>query len=256
VKKITILLVFFLIIFLPALSQAKWMTAGHAAAGKTVLPESSLSENEYEDEGMDEDQEIADPLKSWNRLMFTFNDRVYFWVLKPAAQGYNRVVPEDGRIAVRHFFYNITMPIRFGNSILQGKVQRAGMELARFGINSSVGLLGFFDVAADNTLEKPPAEDLGQTLGFYGFGDGLYIVWPLLGFSSLRDTIGFLGDGYLNPINYLSDSDVVLGVKSYRILNDVSLIIGEYEDFKDAAIDPYTAFKEAYYQYRQAQIKK
>jgi phospholipid-binding lipoprotein MlaA len=256
VKKITILLIFFLIPFLPALSQAKWITAGVTAAGKDVSPESSLSENEYEDEEMDENQEIADPLRPWNRLMFTFNDKVYFWVLKPAAQGYNKVVSEDGRIAVRNFFYNITMPVRFGNSILQGKVHRAGLELARFGINSSVGLLGFFDVAADNTLEKPPGEDLGQTLGYYGFGDGLYIVWPLLGFSSIRDTIGFLGDGYLNPINYLSDSDVVLGVKFYRVFNDVSLRIGEYEDFKEAAIDPYTAFKDAYYQYRQDQIKK
>ena len=200
--------------------------------------------------------EIADPLEPWNRMMFSFNDKAYFWVFEPIARGYARVVPEGGRVAVSNFFHNALVPVRVVNDVLQWKVKRAGIELARFGYNSTIGVIGFFDAAKrDLSLERND-EDLRQTLGSYGIGHGLYILWPFLGPSSLRDTVGFVGDGFLNPVNYIRDGGTVVGVRALDFVNGLSLRLGEYEDMKAAALDPYTALRDAYGQYMKAQIEK
>jgi phospholipid-binding lipoprotein MlaA len=199
---------------------------------------------------------IADPLEPVNRVFFAFNDKLYFWILKPVALGYRRVVPETVRIGIGNFFSNVRMPIRAFNCVLQGKIDGFGNELLRFFVNSSAGMLGFADVAGyawDLGLQD---EDLGQTLGRLGFGPGCYIAWPILGPSSLRDTFGFLGDGFLNPINYLVDqTGYNLAVNGFRTVNQESLTIGEYESLKKAALDPYVAFRDAYYQYRKNKIR-
>ena len=107
---------------------------------------------------------VYDPLEPWNRAMFQINDKLYFWMLKPLAQGYRAVTAEGFRLGVRNFFHNLGAPLRFINCLLQGKFSAGGAELARFAVNSTVGVLGFGDPAANYPALNPPEEDLGQTL--------------------------------------------------------------------------------------------
>jgi phospholipid-binding lipoprotein MlaA len=148
------------------------------------------------------------------------------------------------------------MPVRLVNDVLQFKIKEAGIELVRFGVNSTLGIVGLFDVAEKQLDLKKHNEDFGQTLGSLGLGNGFYIVWPFLGPSSLRDTVGLAGDIYLTPINHLSNDKDVLALNAYKYLNNGSLRIEDYDDLMESAIDPYTAFKDVYFQYRQKQIKK
>jgi phospholipid-binding lipoprotein MlaA len=212
--------------------------------------------DEADAEGGAEDVSIADPIEPWNRLMFNFNDKLYFWALKPVARGYNAVFPEPVRVSVRDFFRNVAMPVRFVNSVLQGKVKGAGTELARFGINTTIGLAGFFDVAKSWFDLNAQEEDLGQTFGSYGIGGMMYIVWPFLGPSTVRDTVGFVGDSFLDVANYINPFYIPMSIHAYDRINKTSLDLGTYEDLKESAIEPYTAFRDAYIQYRNGQIKK
>ncbi len=200
--------------------------------------------------------EIADPLEPWNRMMFSFNDKVYFWMFEPIARGYAHVVPKGGRVAVDNFFHNVLVPVRLVNAVLQWKMGRAGIELVRFGYNSTIGVLGFFDAAKRDLSFERNDEDFRQTLGSYGIGNGFYILWPFLGPSSLRDTVGLVGDSFLNPVNYIRDGATLIGVRVFNQVNDLSLHLGEYEDMKAAALDPYTALRDAYAQYMKAHIEK
>jgi len=199
---------------------------------------------------------VADPLEPFNRLMFNFNDKLYFWFLKPVAQGYKVVVPQVARTGVSNFFYNLAMPVRLVNSLLQGKGNRAGFEFSRFLINTTIGVLGFGNPAGQFAELNPPPEDLGQTLGAWGIGNGFYIVWPVLGFSTLRDSVGLAGDYWLRPVTYVDSLVAELGIKGADMINETSLHIGQYEDFKNNAFEPYTAFRNAYIQHRQAMIGK
>jgi phospholipid-binding lipoprotein MlaA len=220
-----------------------------------VSPKSEPVGNGDETEEVEE-VSIADPIEPLNRAMFLFNDKFYFWALKPVARGYNAVVPEPVRISVRNFFWNVKMPIRFVNSLLQGKFLGAGTELARFGINTTLGLAGFLDVAKSKFELDPHDEDFGQTLGFYGLGGLMYIVWPILGPSTVRDTIGFAGDSFLNPVNYITPFEAALGVRAYEQINKTSLDLGTYEDLKEASVEPYIGVRDAFIQYRKKQIGK
>jgi phospholipid-binding lipoprotein MlaA len=199
---------------------------------------------------------VADPLSPWNRAMFHFNDRFYFWILKPLAKGYRAVIPTPVRSGVKNFFHNLTTPIRMASCILQGKGSAAGTEFARFMINSSVGVLGFGDPAKSWFKLNPREEDLGQTLATYGIGDGFFIVWPILGPSTLRDSVGMVGDWFLNPVSYVQPTEAYLGITAVKTVNETSFRIGDYESLKQAAIEPYTAFRNAYIQYRKKKVEE
>ncbi len=200
---------------------------------------------------------LADPLEPLNRFFFTVNDRLYFWALKPVATGYAKVVPEETRLNFRYFFYNLLAPVRVISNLLQGKIEESGIELARFVINSTIGIAGFDDPAAQGFGLHPSNEDLGQTLGVYGLGSGFYICWPILGPSTLRDSFGMVGDSFLNPLSYLIGGDMVAGGGVYvgKEVNDASLVLGDYEQFTEAAFDPYVAIRDAYHQYRSNQVR-
>lgn len=199
---------------------------------------------------------VADPLEPVNRALFVFNDKAYFWVMKPVAQGYRAVVPEGIRVSVRNFFSNLAMPVRFVNNILQGKIRNGGVELARFAINTTAGIGGLFDPAGNDFHLGPRDEDLGQTFGMYGLGHGFYIVLPLLGPSSLRDAAGLAGDSFLDPVLYAGDAGLVVGAKALKFENELSLRIGDYEDLKSSAVDPYVALRDAYLQYRGKKVRE
>jgi phospholipid-binding lipoprotein MlaA len=224
----------------------------------------SSGDTELSDEMMDDMADldephvsIADPLEPVNRFIFHFNDKLYFWVLKPAAKGYSAVVPEPARRGVKNFFKNLSFPVRFVNCVFQGKFEGAGYEVGRFVINSTLGLAGFMDRATKQFDMPEYDEDLGQTFGSYGIGHGFFINLPFLGPSSLTDTIGSAGDYFLEPLNYVDmKTKYDLSIKAFETINKTSLRIGEYEDLKKSALDPYVAYRDAYFQYRQNLIKK
>lgn len=201
--------------------------------------------------------EIADPLEPFNRAMYHFNDKLYFWLLKPVAQGYGKVVPEAARVSVSNFFTNLAFPIRFVNCLLQANFEGAAEELGRFTVNTLWGVGGLLDPASSKEIQLVKQdEDLGQTLGSYGLGQGIFITWPLFGPSSLRDTVGLVGDGFLSPYAYLNPWYAGAGTKMYDRVNDTSLRIGDYESLVEAAIDPYVAIRDAYVQYRLKKVQR
>jgi len=202
--------------------------------------------------------QIADPLEPFNRAMYHFNDKLYFWLFKPVAQGYQKVVPEVARIGVSNFFTNLGFPVRFVNSLLQADFSGATTEVGRFLLNTLCGMGGLFDPASHEEINLAKQEkDLGQTLGSYGLGQGLFIIWPILGPSSPRDTVGMVGDLFLHPLTYLNNPWYAgTAAKGYRKVNDASFKIGDYESLKEAAIDPYVAIRDAYVQYRMNRVKK
>lgn len=206
------------------------------------------------------DQEIADPLAPLNKVMFHVNDKLYFWVLKPVSQGYAYAVPDYVRTGFSNAYDNLKAPGRIINNLLQLRLQCAGNELARFLINSIVGIGGFGDIAKDVLDIQKQEADFGQTLGHYGIGHGFYIVWPVLGPSSIRDTVGFVGDRLMYPLTYISESDLpieaTMGISTHEKLNDTSFKIGDYESFKKAIIDPYTAMRDAFVQYRKMKVEQ
>jgi len=203
-------------------------------------------------------ESIADPVEPVNRAFFYFNDKLYFWVFKPVATGYKTIIPEDGRVGVRNFFSNFTTPVRLVNCLLQARFKGAGNETLRFLINTTYGIAGFLDTAKKEfNIEKQEA-DFGQTLGVWGMGPVFYIHWPILGPSTLRETAGYVGDTLLDVRTYLPREFLIVNVSAWVLdkVNETSLTLGEYESLKKAALDPYIAVREAYYQYRQNKIKK
>ena len=207
-------------------------------------------EDEYAEEG-EAVQQIPDPWIEMNRGLYTFNDRMYFWLLKPVSRTYGFIIPQELRQAIRNAFYNIRFPVRFINCLLQGKIRKSGDEFGQFFINTTVGCLGLLNPAANYPRLQPSPEDLGQTFAVWGFGSGAYLMLPFFGPSSLRDGLGRLGDTFLDPLWwYFDDIYVSIGLRAGEAVNDTSLRIGEYEALKEAALDPYIMIRNAWVQNR------
>jgi phospholipid-binding lipoprotein MlaA len=233
--------------------------SGQQATDAQAKPK-AVSDNDnldYDDDTFKEERiEIADPIEPLNRVMYHFNDKLYFWALKPVAQVYKAVVPEPARISVKNFFFNLGFPGRFLSCLLQADFSGAASEFGRFGINTIWGVGGLLDPSSGKELDLQKQDtDLGQTLGVYGVGHGFYIVWPLLGPSSPRDSVDIAGDYFMYPVSYVYPWYAGMGVRSYEIVNSTSLRIGDYESLQEAAIDPYVAVRDAYIQYRLKKVK-
>jgi len=234
------------------------------AAREISQPDASNAISEAEDEDFEEEDEEGlsdteevpepDPLHLWNLTWFHFNDTFYFAVLKPVASAYGALFPIQVRKGIKNFFHNISGPKRFISCLLQGKGAAAESEFVRFFMNTTVGVLGFGNPANRFDHLNPPEEDLGQTLGAYGLKEGVFIVWPLLGPSSLRDTVGFAADSFLSPATYLDSTETRVGIRALELVNDTSFRIGDYEALKEAAIDPYESIRDAYIQYRRKMV--
>ncbi len=197
--------------------------------------------------------QTPDPLEGWNRMWFGFNDKLYFWALKPVAQGYSTVIPERPRIWVRNFFHNLMYPVRFTSLMLQGKFDAAAVETSRFIGNTAFGLGGLADVTSDNKTFRPipsTEQDLGLTFGYWGADNGMYLVWPFLGPSSARDTVGYVGDHFLTPTTYIHPWYWSVAAKGYDKVNAISFRIGDYEAVKEASLDPYEAVRDGYLRMR------
>ncbi len=201
---------------------------------------------------------VFDPHERFNRAMFNLNDKLYFYAIKPVGIVYAAYFPPGLRNAVRNGFYNVIFPGRFINCILQGKGERSGIETLRFVINSTLGLGGLIDYADYGFgITKPPEEDFGQTLAVWGVGNGPYLIIPALGPSNMRDFGGYLVDGAMDPTFWIP-ATLWTGpvIRAGKLMNNASLRIGEYEDFKKSALDPYVSLRSAYQQYRIKEIAR
>jgi phospholipid-binding lipoprotein MlaA len=197
------------------------------------------------------------------------------FVLKPVAKGYNFLLPDWVQISISNFYYNLRFPPRFFNNVFQGKFKGAGIEVGRFLVNTTLGGAGLIDAAKDLGLETPE-EDMGQTLGFYGLKPGPYLVLPFLPPFTVRDFTGFVGDIFLNPINWLvapiievknvpsviphknrtTSTFVQLGARVEEIVNERSRNLEKFQGVEEATLDLYTAVRNAYLQKRARAIRE
>lgn len=223
----------------------------------TVKDEYADDQNsDYDEPFSEEKATIADPIEPLNRISYLINDKLYYWAVKPVAKVYKWIVPEPARISVKQFYFNIKFPIRFVNCLLQADFSGAGIEFGRFTINTIWGIGGLLDPAAGGEIKLTKQDtDFGQTLGMYGVGHGFYILWPVLGPSSPRDSVDIAGEYFLDPLSYIGPWYTGIGIRPFKIINNASLVIGEYESLQGAALDPYVAIRDAYVQYRAKAIK-
>lgn len=199
---------------------------------------------------------IADPLEGWNRGVYGFNNSLDRALVRPLAMTYRRALPTPARDGVRNVLTNLGAPVVFVNDVLQVRPTPAVKTAFRFAVNSTVGVLGLFDVASPMGVPKHKA-DFGQTMGRYGVGPGPYIFLPLLGPSSLRDTVGFVVNTALDPVSYARfDGDVPAKI-SVIALNALDARVALDRDIKDlqhTATDPYAATRSIWVQNREAFI--
>jgi phospholipid-binding lipoprotein MlaA len=210
-------------------------------------------DEDYEDDDEYDDDvvQINDPLFRLNHEFYLFNDAMYVSFIRPAAKAYNTVMPEEIRLSVKNFFYNLRFPIRFVNCLLQAKGAKAMDEFATFFLNSTVGFAGIQTPASYYESLPPSPEDLGQTLGVWGADNGFFIMFPILGPSSLRDSARFIDSMFLDPISWLDlDWEVKYGILAYDKFNEISFAIDDIDALKEAVLDPYVALRDFYVERR------
>lgn len=196
-----------------------------------------------------------DPLEDVNRVVFEINRTIDETLLKPAAIIYRGVVPEFGRERISNALDNLGEPVTFANDLLQGEFERAGISLARFVLNSTIGFFGLFDVAAEGAGLEKHEEDFGQTLGVWGLGEGPYLMLPILGPSNPRDVVGIVADVFMDPFGYVFDSDVKNARTIVTAVSERSKYIEELESVEKTSVDFYAALRNLYRQKREADIR-
>lgn len=254
-------------------------------AAPTLVESAEVSVNEdsaFEDEVFDPFDESRqeghieeyDPLEPVNAVVFEFNYRFDKYLLKPVAKVYNFFVPPDAQQSIVNVFQNVRFVPRFLNNLFQAKFRGAGIEMTRFLINSTLGVGGLFDPAGIMFDLNTPPEDLGQTLGTYGMGPGPFLMVPFFGPYTLRDGVGFLGDGFLDPFNWfilpfvktnsipqlVQDRSNIrilrLGVTGGEAINLRSLSLETFQGVEEGTLDLYGAIRNGYLQQRQKAIQE
>lgn len=195
-----------------------------------------------------------DPYENWNRKVFSFNEGVDAWVLKPLAKSYRFITPKFVRQGVNNFFSNLGETSNFVNNLLQFKPLDAGKDLTRFTINTTVGVVGLFEVATPLLNLQRSHEDFGQTLNIWGMAEGPYLVWPFLGGQTLSHTVSLpLDYYYLNPVSYVVNSkEVGWGLSALQV---VQLREGVLDAEKLIQGDRYSFIRDAYLQNRTFLVK-
>jgi phospholipid-binding lipoprotein MlaA len=200
----------------------------------------------------------TDPLEGFNRKMFWINQKLDRNAALPAAVFYKSSVPDGFRDGLHNVFSNVAMPITFANDVLQGELSRAGVAAERFGVNTTIGILGVTDPATDMGLPLQP-EDFGQTLGVYGVPAGPYVVLPLLGSTLPRDAVGRIYvDHYFSPLSYFDYSGryyVSLGARIFSTVDGRARSIDDLEDIERSSVDYYAAMRDIYIRRRQEQVE-
>jgi phospholipid-binding lipoprotein MlaA len=224
-----------------------------------------------------EQVEEYDPWEPFNVAIFNFNRKVDKYVLKPVATVYDKVIPDEIELGIRRFFHNVRFMPRLLNNLFQGKFKGAGIEMGRFLVNSTVGLAGYLDFAKEVFGWETPDEDLGQTLGKYGIKPGRYLVLPIPPFvTTVRDLVGYIGDIFLDPINYLVFPSIELdgapslightqrttttlsqlGVRTGDVINERSINLENFQGVEESTVDFYATVRNAYLQKRAQSIRE
>jgi phospholipid-binding lipoprotein MlaA len=202
-------------------------------------------------------EEPYDPIEPVNRAIFDFNDTVDVYVLEPVARAYRNNVPDFMQTGVGNFFRNLRYPSYLVSDIIQGKFDQVLDHTGRFLINSTVGVLGFIDVAEDWGLPDHQ-EDFGIGLAYNGVPHGPYLVIPFLGPSSVRDGFGLIVDGFLDPIGWIGYSSLSAGTKvaiaagtlGIKVVHTRAGLLQAIEAAKESSVDYYLFAQGAYYQHR------
>ena len=199
----------------------------------------------------------SDPWESFNEKMFWFNKEVLDrYLLKPAATAWDFILPDGVQRSLHNAFDNLKVVQRVVNNALQLKFGGAAKEVARFAINSTVGFIGFFDVAKEGFGIEESDEDMGQTFGVWGMGPGPYLVLPFLPPLTVRDGIGYAIDAAMTPLYYFVPWYASIGAGATEIINERSLNLDRFERVEESTIDLYSAVRNAYLQRRAAAIKQ
>ncbi|MFH1806751.1 MAG: VacJ family lipoprotein [Pseudomonadota bacterium] len=206
-----------------------------------------------------QDQTDFDPIEPVNRVVHHFNQAVDFVILYPAAMTYGELAPEGMKTSVRSFTRNLGEPLNAFNALFQGDPVQAADSMQRFIMNSTMGLLGFYDLAADFGIPYRK-EDFGQTLAHYGIGAGPYIVLPLLGPSNLRDTTGIVADYFMDPVTWAAENSdttnaVRWGAIGMRAIDARYRAADQLAELERTSIDYYAALRSLYRQNRNAMIR-
>jgi phospholipid-binding lipoprotein MlaA len=195
----------------------------------------------------------TDPWERMNRGTFWFNEKADNYVLEPAAKGWDWAMPETAQTGLRNFFANLSFPIHFVNNLLQLKPLDAGEDLSRFLVNTTVGVLGFVDVASKIDVPKND-EDFGQTLGTYGVPAGPYLVLPLLGPSSARDAPSLAVDAATQPLNHVLPFAVNAGLRATNVVNLRAYYLEEVDQSRRDAFDYYIFRRDAFLDNREHRV--
>jgi phospholipid-binding lipoprotein MlaA len=197
--------------------------------------------------------QVYDPLEPLNRVIFSVNDALDRSVVRPVAQAYVDVMPRLVRTGIANVFGNVSDAFSAINNLLQGKKEQLGSDLGRVLVNTTIGLGGIFDIASEANVEKYN-EDFGQTLGWWGMGPGPYLVLPLLGPSSVRDAIGLVAQGLIDPVNQVTPAANQYELIGVRALDTRAGLLGTEDLVQGAALDKYTFIRSAYSQRRQSLV--
>jgi phospholipid-binding lipoprotein MlaA len=206
---------------------------------------------------IDQSDADLDPWEKFNESMFRFNREVDRLIVKPIATGWDAALPDSFQRGLHNAFDNLWVVRRVVNNTLQGKFDRAGRELARFTINSTIGYAGFLDVAKDFFKIQQADEDFGQTLAVWGAKPGPYLVLPLVPWvMTVRDGAGYIVDAIINPMNWTLPFGATAGIFVTDGINERSLNLTRFQQVEESVVDLYSAVRNAYLQRRAAAIRE
>lgn len=236
----------------------------YAKPSKTKASQNFSDEEDFENYASNNEEEVYDPLEKYNRKIFSFNDFVDHYFLEYVAKTYRKEIPKPARDSVRNFLTNIYSPVSAFNSFLQGKSDNGLATLSNFLINSTVGVLGIFNVAEEKGI-RYHREDFGQTLGHYGIKSGPYLVVPFIGPSSMRDFTGLVTDQVVSPASYnvfkiggkyyLIGDEALIGITLTNAVDTRESLIDIIDGVKKDSFDYYATLRSAYTQKRNNEIK-
>lgn len=237
------------------LSQDAASTTGSSTGAAGIAATEDLSNAELDAEATDAQVLVRDPWEGFNRKMHSFNNAADNFVLRPLAVGYNKITPEPVQAGVSRFFANLRMPATAVNQALQGRPGDSAQSLGRFAVNTTIGIVGVFDPASDFGMPQRDGEDFGQTLATWGWRDSRYLVLPLLGPRTVRDTVGIVGDQPLSPVGHIQDSGTAAGLQVLEVV-DLRTRMLPIDELRRNAFDDYTFVRDAWSQRRNNQIQK
>ncbi len=249
----------FLILFISLVGLPITSWAQDGAISAISLDDDLQIDDDWDDY---EEYVVYDPYEKYNRRMFRINDKIYRHVFTPLAKGYDFLFPKRVQKSFNNLFRFTSTPKRFFNNLFQKKYKSSFIEFERLLINATIGIAGLFDPAKHFFHLDQQTEDLGQTLGHYGVKPGPYIIWPIVGPSTRRDTLGTLGDNAFSVLRWagiynLEPEDAFRAVSVTKRTNNYSYNVRKnYDRLTDIAIDPYIALQHAYMKNRDEKIKE